>query len=206
MRGYVIAMEEEAKPFIEYGGFKQLANLNGYKFYSNKNSRLIVSGIGMINASIVTMMLIRSGCSEIINIGTCGAYNIKPHTIVENISFYQGDFDLRCLGINTKDPCNTSQENTNIGYSMSHFADDGDINLLSTYGESRFIIDMEGYGIQSVCRKFNVDSLFFKVVSDSGDFKEFKLNLDSVFPKQSVDYIFNKVDKFCNRKYDLKEK
>ena len=78
MRFIVIALHAEANPIIEALNLKQTQK-KPFSLYENKSIKLIISGIGNINASSATTYLLTKYHSSakdiIINIGICSTYH-----------------------------------------------------------------------------------------------------------------------------------
>lgn len=102
MIGIVIAMEKEAKHFIRVAEINKEILLAGKKAFEGKFAGkefvLIISGIGKVNASISTQILIdKYNIEYIINIGGAGARsysNLKTGDLTIIKEAFQFDFDL----------------------------------------------------------------------------------------------------------------
>jgi len=72
----VIALKAEAQAFVERFKLKK-SSLGSFTLYTNKDMRLIVSGIGVHNARVATQTLINhfdiANEDKYLNIGICGA-------------------------------------------------------------------------------------------------------------------------------------
>ncbi|MFD3158287.1 hypothetical protein ACFIJ5_15795 [Haloimpatiens sp. FM7330] len=79
---YIVnAFYGEAKPFIEYYRLKRNGTYKNFQVFENEEMKLVVSGIGKINAAIATSYILSQAqlnCDDIIlNIGICGSKKRK---------------------------------------------------------------------------------------------------------------------------------
>lgn len=116
MIGFVVAMEKEAKIFLAQTNLKSSTEIAGKTIYFgsllNKDFVLIISGIGKVNASISTQILVdKFDIDYIINFGVAGgkaSSNLEAGDIVLISSVCQYDFDLSEI------------DNVNIGYMQDY--------------------------------------------------------------------------------------
>ena len=172
MIGFVIAMEEEIKPYInKYNWIETKNHGSSRKYYTGKflerDIMAVVSGYGKSNCSASTANLIHKGCKFIVNLGTCGAIHHKSKfgTVMQPNRFFDGDIDLNALGFDTKDPANVNSQiyETNIDcYSFSRFVDDAVLNEPA-------LVDMEVYSCVAVCKELSTPYAVFKIISDNAD-------------------------------------
>lgn len=216
MIGFVIALQSEAKAFLE-----KIDNLEQIKLadkiaYTGKiddeDVVVAISGIGKVSAGLTTQLLIdKFNVDCIFNFGTCGGMNSS----VEILKYYaisqccQFDFDLRAL-----DPvplgyiqeyktahfnCETKDIDLPISKvaSADRFTDDiEDINDINSMGCS--LRDMEGGAIGQVCTSNNVKLYMIKGVTDvygsQTAQEQFYKNLTSVcngFPEIVINAVKN---------------
>lgn len=204
MIGLVFAMEEEAKPVVEKLGLKK-KEIMGRVYYTNTEGckgvgyLATISGVGKVNAMIATSILINTGCTKIVNIGTCGS--IGNHSVgdlvIPNV-FFDGDFDLSAFDQTTKDPALANEELMKGAelrvpvpcYTYSTFVTDK--------RAEGSIVDMEAYGIKALCNAIKVPFLAYKVVSDGGDedaVDSFNEQVNSVICRH-VDRIIKDIENF----------
>lgn len=176
--GMVIAMEEEAKPIIEGLGFEKEENSKGFKIFTAPSLTLIISGIGIVNATMAADILaIRYECDTILNFGTCGATGkrFKPCDIVSVDRVFKRDVNLTIAGFKKYEIPGNGVEIDLIGdkafpvcdcYSSDEFVGkDSDV-------PKDIIVEMEAYPIAFVCKKYGIPCSIYKVVSDLTDTNE----------------------------------
>lgn len=171
--GFIFAMDEEIKPFVEAFGWTKFTSFNkttSYTGFFDKYKILAsVSGIGKMNAAIASASQILMKTNLIVNIGTCGSVGqeFKVGDIVVPGRFYDGDWEYFGPNYQNKDPVGVFDKYTGdkVGvdcYSFSKFVEE-------PVATSPYFVDMEGYAIQAMCSSFNIDFLSVKVVSDNAD-------------------------------------
>lgn len=216
MIGIIVALNSEAKPLLEKVVNLKEISLADKKAYTckigDKDAVIAISGIGKVNASLSTQLIIdKFAPSYILNFGTCGGTNKS----VEILKYYavtkccQFDFDLRDLdGV----PLGYIQDYDSVFFpactekldflqqsvlaSADRFTDEvNDVNAINDMGCS--LRDMEGGAIGQVCLSNSVPLVMIKGVTDvygSGTAQEqFYQNLQTVsngFPS----VIFNVVE------------
>ena len=173
---FIVALHPEARPIIErYGLEKRLSSIH-FSFFENEKHRLIISGIGRINAAAATGYLlsqIDESPQSIINLGIAGHGNLNIGTpFIANRVIYPEekvvhyptpilDQDIERSALQT---CNTPEKAypQPIGY------------------------DMEAHTICSVAYKAVSRELvqIIKIVSDNPS-----NNLDTFDPKTATDLI-----------------
>lgn len=87
---WVVALRSEARPIIEQLGLKQTNRMGGFDLYESAEHRLVISGIGKVNAAAATTWLFgqgiddeHSGDSRIwINFGIGGNQNHELGTVI----------------------------------------------------------------------------------------------------------------------------
>lgn len=158
MRTFVIAMESEAqavRPCLRGG------------------EKLVVCGIGKVNAALATQKAIDEGASEIVNAGVCGGFDPKMEVgdVYEVGRAVEYDFDLSQL---LPIPVGQHSERRTPFYELNgtqtlgtgdHFRnDDVDLPLLAKLGVT--LRDMEGAAIAHVCERNGVKCRLVKSVTN----------------------------------------
>lgn len=158
MRVFVIAMESEAaavRPCLK------------------GDDRLVVSGIGKVNAALATQKAIDEGATEIVNAGVCGGFDPKMEVgdVYEVARAVEYDFDLSDL---LPIPVGQHSERKTPYFDLSgtetlgtgdHFRDDDvDLPLLKKLGVT--LRDMEGAAIAHVCERNGIKCRLVKSVTN----------------------------------------
>lgn len=203
MIGIVVALYNEAKDVINKTSATETITKNGKKIYSgtlnNKPFKLIISGIGKVNAAIATQFLIDNyHVDYIVNFGSVGGLADKT----EILGYYavnkccQYDFDLSAL------------DNVSVGFiqdfnTVYFYPKTEKLNFLPFAGlatSDRFteklsdiktithldceIFDMEGGAIAQTCAANSIPFYIFKGVTDThgsgNDANTFYENLNRV--------------------------
>jgi len=181
--GVIVAMPEEMAHIK--GFFPDLVLLISLPFevYKLKESEtfFIVSGIGKVNASVASSLLINKyGASIIVNVGTSGALNNKlavSDVVLSNKAIYF-DVDNRISGHKfgqlPKMPIYYESQQFNH-LASDYYVATGDsfitnseqlVNQLDEVIKAPFIIDMESAAVAQTCYHFNIPFLFVKGISD----------------------------------------
>ena len=212
MIGAIVAMEKEAKYFIEKLDNLKVFRLLGKKVYqgelNNKKITLVISGIGKVNSAMSTQFLIDNyDVDYVLNFGTCGALdenlNLGDIFIVKKAVQY--DFDLteidNCeLGYIEEYDCvffdcknEFLQKDNAVGYLATADQFSEDINKITTLKNMGCNLkDMEGGAIFQVCKANDKKLLMIKVVSDVFGKKSMidqYISNVNIVSKKLVDYI-----------------
>ncbi len=210
MIGFVVAMEKEARLFLEKTTETKEKLIAGKRVFSGKyldtDFTLIISGIGKVNAALATQVLIDKFTPDyIINFGVAGGKEnsgLQAGDIVLLDKICQYDFDLSEI------------DNVNIGYMQDY-----DTTYYTTaykryignnfviksgasgdrFTRQRFwldiikelkagVVDMESGAIAQVCSANQVEFFSLKLISDT-DGKE-----ESIFEQYA-----NNVTTICNK-------
>ena len=145
-----------------------------------EHPNLYISGCGKINATMITMEIIKDAAvsdtplTTIINYGTAGS-TTGITGLVDCTKFYQRDMDARPLGFELGEtPCDIdpiiidfSHIDNPIGKKLS--CGTGDSFVTSGNSIETDVVDMEAYAIAKVCYNYNIDFISFKYITDSGD-------------------------------------
>jgi len=171
MRFYTIALFCEAKPFIEHFALKK-SDDKLFKIYENSDIKLIISGVGNINACLATTyMLTKYNASKedfAFNFGIAGA----------NFSCNIGDvFEVsKVIDFSSKSILLLPRKNENKAKKLTTVAlPTVKIDIKNT------LVDMEGYGFLKAAKKFiksDENIMIKKVVSDF--LEDVKLDKDQV--------------------------
>lgn len=169
--GIVVAMDIEAAPIIRDHNLSRDV-VHGLNFYSMPDLVIIISGVGIINATLATYILVNElKCANVINYGVAGfTGNLYHQQSVFSISkIYKRDVNF-----------------TALGYEPYHFPDkpsfiqlktDTRLPVLDCYTSDEFIgpqsivpnnvlVDMEGYCVATVCERYSVPCMIYKSISD----------------------------------------
>jgi purine nucleosidase/adenosylhomocysteine nucleosidase len=171
MFGIVFATEAEALPFLDRGGFKDVA-LNPFRLLASPETahRVIISGMGKVSAALATQWLIReNGPSRVVHAGICGALgdprNFAPGEILRVSSASEGRPGpgipaeaVACAG----DLWSELRPATLVTVERPLFDDVRRAELLQ-YGE---LVDMEGAVVARVARLHGAPCSIIKGVSD----------------------------------------
>lgn len=184
MNCFVIAMDKEAAPVIA-----QMTNVKEDKICGkrviygalfNKETAIVVCGVGKVNAACGTQIAIDLlKADKIINIGVAGGLNgnVKAGEIYEISRAVQYDFDLTQLNgteIGTLDECTENYIPLDIcgKYPQKSLATGDRFNdskqdyELLTEVLNADIRDMEGGAIAQVCMHAKVPCRQYKIISD----------------------------------------
>ena len=184
MIGVHIAMEEEARPFInEYGLEEYKGPVGRFKYYRGKIDGIfccmIIPGIGKMNAMVATMSLIDANMDAIINIGSCGANMAGKRVgdVVVPERFYDGDFDLSMFEQYEKNPFKLGNKEEGLKcYSFSRL-------VTSKVEEGEYVVDMEAYASACLCEYYGREYHSIKIISDNANedaLTDFNQNLKNV--------------------------
>lgn len=223
MIGIIGAMQIEVDAILEYFDQYDEKEINGVKFYlskyDDKDVILCLSGVGKVNASMTTTLLINEfKVDKIINIGTAGGMNPNQNTldIVVAEKVYQYDFNTCAidgdegLGIESfcddgliklavNNPINDVKVWVgNIASGDTFVAEDEKTNYILNNFDNIIACEMESGAISQVCNRANVPCVVLRSLSDivykeeSGmDFKEYA----SIASKNSAKIVINLISK-----------
>lgn len=217
MVGVLVAMQEEAEPIIKA---LHLEEKNKNIYYGMVNSEIVllfVTGVGKVNAQNDAWTAIGLGCDRILNVGSagdCGNHGVG--SVVCPNMFFDGDFDLSCMGDTTKDPAFVNLKYAIKGskppkkiercYTYSQFVDDARI--------TGAVVDMEAYSIAAACERLGTPFIAMKCISDCADSdaqESFSDNVEnsenSVIAKhmESVKRLITNFDEEYDRIYEREE-
>lgn len=186
--GIVVAMEVEAEPVICHYGL-QKDNIQGFSYYFNNNVKLIVSGVGIINSTLATYILIHDlECTHVVNYGVAG---------------FSGDLYQQCMVFSVSKIFKRDVDFTALGYEPYHFPDqasyiqlktDNRLHALDCYTSDEYIspkslvpknvlVDMEGYCVANVCERYNIPCQSYKSISDNTTENDTQGQIDTYLDK-----------------------
>lgn len=184
----VVALYEEAKPFIENYNLKKDNTSTLFQIFKNENIELIISGVGLLKSAIASSYFLKnkkiSDKDFVINFGFCGSNcqdeKIANIIIANKINYSTGVSFYTDMIYKTpfKDVCLNTFNKIVDGNSCI---------------ENNIYYDMEAYGFyEAVSYFFKRDKIFiFKVISDINFLKEIDLKL--VFSNMKI--LFDFLDK-----------
>ena len=169
--GIVVAMDIEADPIIQSHNLLR-KEIHGFSFYSAPTFDIIISDVGVINATLATYIMLNDfNCTKVVNYGVAGLTgNLYRQCSIFSISkIYKRDVDF-----------------TALGYEPYHFPDkpsfiqlvtDPRLPILDCYTSDEYIgpqsivpknvlVDMEGYCVANVCQRYRVPCMIYKSISD----------------------------------------
>lgn len=131
-------------------------------------------GIGKINAAIkATEVVLKTGCTHILNLGTAGSPKFPTHSLIECKSFVQRDMDLSPLGFprgqTPMDEIPGSIEVETLFDLPSGICGTGDRFEVGPPELHCELVDMEAYAIAKVCKKLGVKFTALKYITDGSD-------------------------------------
>lgn len=171
MRLYLFAMLEEAKDILtEY----ELVQDKPFHLYKNETSLLAITGVGKVNASLVTSFLIGTyNITSIVNMGFVGAigdFSIGESLIVNKALYH--DFDLSIFGYEKGqvprlpvyyESNKELLKGINITKTATLYTGD---YFMTESNLTNYIADMEAVAMFQVAHVFNIPMISIKVVSD----------------------------------------
>lgn len=131
-------------------------------------------GIGKVNAALkTTEVILKTGCTHILNLGTAGSHKFPTHSLIECSGFIQRDMDLSPLGF----PLGQTPMDEIPGLIDSKRILDLPFGICGTgdrfeVGPPKLdcdLVDMEAYAIAKVCKKFGVEFSAYKYITDGSD-------------------------------------
>lgn len=157
-------------------------------------------GVGKVNASIGIQELMRSGYSDVVNIGSCGS---AKHALGEIVHIGKVHQDIDCSPICSyghtafEDDSHTiilDPSSPHSCFTTDYFYDRQQSSKYSTpYLEmirNSSVFDMELYAMAKTCRRYGISLSSYKWVSDDGDHSTWMENclissgrvIDMLFP------------------------
>lgn len=196
--GIIVAMEEEIKHLIKAFEHYELHEIANQKFYEGiiqgKSVAIVQSGIGKVNASIASSLLIEHFKVEIlINTGSAGAiqsgleigdlvvstelayhdvdnriFNYQYGQIPQMPEFYKADAELvHKIAI-------LSGEDTKVHQGLivsgdSFVSSEAETKRIKKYFPNALVTEMEGAAVAQTCFQFQIPFVVIRSVSDTAD-------------------------------------
>lgn len=181
---YVIAMEKEAKEISKKLELKKVEEYRELQVYRNKNTTLLIAGIGK-QLTAINLIKYLENCAEeqkpdlIINLGYVGSTNTKIGTWVNVIKSYNYEWNIPGEQKNTIDGFDADIIKTITNceiqklpcYSAESFVTQTDI-------KEDVVFDMELHSIYMICCLYNIELLSLKKVSDNLNLDDYYKNID----------------------------
>lgn len=182
---YVIAMEKEAKEISKKLELKKVEEYRELQVYRNKNTTLLIAGIGK-QLTAINLIKYLENCAEeqkpdlIINLGYVGSTNTKIGTWVNVIKSYNYEWNIPGEQKNTIDGFDADIIKTITNceiqklpcYSAESFVTQTDI-------KEDVVFDMELHSIYMICCLYNIELLSLKKVSDNLNLDDYYKNIDT---------------------------
>lgn len=196
--GIIVAMEEEIKHLIQAFDYYELHELANQKIYDGFIEGIAVtvvqSGIGKVNASIASSLLIVKFQVElVINTGSAGAiktglkigdlvlstelayqdvdnriFDYQYGQIPQMPEFYQGDKEL-IKKIEALAAGNLKVHKGLIVSGDSFVSSDEETKRIKKYFPHALVTEMEGAAVAQTCYQFDVPFVVIRAVSDTAD-------------------------------------
>lgn len=197
--GIIAAMEEEIRLLTETLKNKQHITIANQQFYEGQihdlDVVLVQSGIGKVNATIATALLINHFDAEfIINTGSAGGIgkDLKVGDLVVSTRLAYNDADARVFGyefgqipqmpakfIADSNYCDLAEEvGMHLGWKVhkgevvsgdSFIASSERIKETLNYFPNALVTEMEGTAVAQTCYQFDVPFIVVRAVSDTAD-------------------------------------
>lgn len=205
--GILVAMEEEIKKIIQELENYKIVEIAKQKFYEGfikeKKVFVVQSGIGKVNATIASSILIEKfGVDFVINTGSAGAIKegikIGDLVISEKLAYHDVDnrvFDYEYGQIPQMPRFYHSDANLNkkmkkiakenkwaihnglIVSGDSFVSSKNQIKAIKKHFPNAIVTEMEGAAVAQTCYQFDIPYLIIRAVSDSSD-EEASINFD----------------------------
>lgn len=196
--GIIVAMEEEIKYLIKAFEHYELHEIASQKFYEGMiqgtEVAVVQSGIGKVNASIASSLLIEHFKVEtIINTGSAGAiqtglsigdlvistelayhdvdnriFNYQYGQIPQMPEFYQADAEL-IHKINDSSGEEIKVHQGLIVSGDSFVSSKAEIKRIKKYFPNALVTEMEGAAVAQTCYQFQIPFVVIRAVSDTAD-------------------------------------
>lgn len=132
-------------------------------------------GIGKINAAWkTTELILKNPGKKILNLGTAGSSKFKTHDLVECSAYVQRDMDIRPLNVplgeTPMDDISGKIEGTRLFKGFEHgVCGTGDRFEVGPPELPCDLVDMEAYSMAKVCKRFQVEFVSIKYITDGSD-------------------------------------
>lgn len=197
--GILVAMEEEIKHLIEKITSYQVIEIANQKFYDGtidgKAVTIVQSGIGKVNATIATTLLIQQfGVNAVINTGSAGAIQegleIGELIIAKELTYhdvnneifgytygqipqmperYRADLEINQKIKQAAVDQSWAVYNGLIVTGDSFVGSTEKIKEIKEHFPSALATEMEGAAVAQTCKQFNVPCAVIRAVSDTAD-------------------------------------
>ena len=158
-------------------------------------------GIGKVNAAFkATEVILKTGCTHIVNLGTAGSYTFPTHSLIECSQVVQRDMDITPLGVplgNTPmdEIPGTLDCQTFFSHMKKGICGTGDKFETTPPALKCDLVDMEAYAIAKVCKKLGVGFSAYKYITDGSDDNAHKDWMENLKPaakalRQVFDQLF----------------
>lgn len=149
-----------------------------YGIANNADQRILLTGVGKVNATMAAMKAIQAGATEIINFGTAGLVSnkkAKAGELVEVDIILQRDMIAEPLAPRGITPFEVDSTAGTIdlesGTNITLGTGDSFVKEPDPWFDyaNIDIVDMEAYAIAKVCKAHNIPFSCYKFVSDFAD-------------------------------------
>ncbi len=189
-KALIIAMEEEAQPFIDILKLVKIAD-KPFCVYSKEDIVLVLSGMGELNSALAAdYAIVKYGADILYNVGCCGATGTAFHIgqIISVKRVCKGDVDMTPMGYEKYQiPGHDVFLNleTNSSYTLADcMSNDRFITSRDTDIPKNIVVEMEAFSIAYAAKAHGKKCVIYKVISDiterNVDSTEVNENLDAV--------------------------
>lgn len=193
MIGIIGAMQKELNYLLSLLTDKETKEIYGFSFYQgklkNKEVVIVKCGIGKVNASIVTSLLINNfHPSFIINTGVAGGVDANPYDIVVGTKFIYNDFSMKHIdgtetGVCPGLPLYLTSTDSLVNKAKEIFKDEVKYGLITTGDRFQIskkdisdilihnplAVDCESTSIAHTCYLLKTDFIIIRGISDKLD-------------------------------------
>lgn len=214
--GIIAAMEQEVKYLVEAMNEKSITEKANQTFYDGliegQSVTLVQSGIGKVNATIATALLIENFEVEaIINTGSAGGIGggLSVGDLVISTELSYNDADARAFGYEygqipqmparyqvdtyfleiAKKAAEETRWHTEMGLIVSgdsFIAEKKQAEQIRTFFPDVLVTEMEGTAVAQTCYQFNVPFVVVRALSDTAD-EEASLSFEEFIEKVGED-------------------
>ncbi|MBE6903201.1 MAG: 5'-methylthioadenosine/S-adenosylhomocysteine nucleosidase [Ruminococcaceae bacterium] len=172
IKALIIAMEEEAQPFIDILKLEKIAD-KPFAIYKKDNTLAVISGMGELNSALAAdYAIVKFNADILYNVGCCGATGtaFKVGQIVSVQRVCKGDVDMTPMGYEKyqlpgHDVFLTLETNSNYTLadcmSNDRFITSRDIDI-----PRNIVVEMEAFSIAFTAKMHGKKCIIYKVVSD----------------------------------------
>ena len=148
-----------------------------------------------------TEVILKTGCSHVINLGTAGSHHFPTHSLIECSHVVQRDMDLTPLGVAIgQTPMDelpgTIECQTFFSDLKKGICGTGDRFETTAPAIKCELMDMEAYAMAKVCKKLGVSFSAYKYITDGSDEKAHKDWIENLKPaSMALKNIFDRLFK-----------